>query len=55
MDTNAPSTSSNPHVNDIDNENIDNSDINIDNENTNIFIRIEWNLLDNVPGMISTK
>ena len=32
MDTNAPGTSSNSHVNDIDNENIDNSDINIDNE-----------------------
>lgn len=55
MDTNAPGTSSNPHVNDIDNENIDNSDINIDNENTNIFIRIERNLLDNVPGMISMR
>lgn len=36
MDTNAPGTSSNPRVNDIDNKNIDNknidnSDINIDN------------------------
>ena len=35
MDTNAPGTSSYPHVNDT-----DNSDINIDNENTNILLRM---------------
>jgi len=55
MDTNASGTSSYPHVNDIDNENIDNNDINIDNENTNILLRIEQNLLDNVPGMICMR
>ena len=54
MDTN-PGTYSNPHVNDIDNENIDNTDIDIDNENIDTFLCIEHNFLDNVLGMISMR
>jgi len=54
MDMN-PCIFSNPHVNDIDNENIDNDDIDIDNENINSFLSIERNILDNVPSTISMR
>ena len=48
MDVN-PRMSLNPHVNDIENENIDNTD------DKNIFLCIECDILDNVNGMISMR
>jgi len=54
MDTNL-GTSSNSHVNDIVDENIDNTNIDINNEYTNIFLCIKHNFLDNVPYTISMR
>lgn len=48
MDVN-PGMYLNPYVKDIKNENINNTD------DTNMFLRIECNILDNVPGTISMR
>ena len=40
---------SNLHINDIENENIENSN------DINIFLRIERNILDNVLGTLSVR
>jgi len=48
MDTNL-GMSSNTQVNDIENDNIDNTD------DINIFVCIECNILDNYLGMISMR